>query len=223
MVRNAKNIIYGVVCSIVIWGCAVTPKPVDHSPHHIFKKADNDVVIAVLPFKNSTADKNVAEMVRRSIYCQLSVRPYRDIELHRVDKILESLNLTDPLSLNNQMIRKLGRLLKCDALVTGEVTADNRLFLGVYSQTAVEATISIRNTHTGRIVWADQYVSRFHEGGVPWSLIEIPLLSIRSTWNLRNRIKIRVVDDLARHLVERIPTEPDLPKYTKNNSKVLSN
>jgi hypothetical protein len=167
--------------------------------------------MAVLPFSDRTGSNGIAELVRDAIYCHLSVRRFRDIELHVVDSVLEQHGLPDPDSLTQLQIKELGELLGTDALVLGEINTYQKLFLGVYSQMAVGATITIWDTRSGQLVWSDQHIARFHEGGIPFSLIELPFISFRSGYNLRERVKMRTVDELSRYLTDRIPDATSSP------------
>ncbi|MCP4692278.1 MAG: hypothetical protein GY859_29810, partial [Desulfobacterales bacterium] len=160
---------------------------------------------AVLPFVNDTAKEGLGELFRVSFYSHFSARPFEDVELHLVDRRLGDLGLgsgdmdeADPV--------RLGRLLGCDAVIMGAATEFNRVFVGVYSQLSVGGSITIKDARDGRLLWTDQWVTRFHEGGIPWKIWDIPLISLRSGYNLREAIKIRAVDDLSRNLVSRLPT-----------------
>jgi hypothetical protein len=194
-------------------GCATTPPTFHQEMSMVAFESNESFTVAVLPFVDNTDSEGIANLVRRSFYGHLSVRPYRDIELHLVDQKLSEHNLTDLKVLYTMPITELGRVLECDAVILGEITIYQRLFLGVYSQLAVGATISIWDTRSGEIIWTDRHVARFHEGGVPFSLFEIPLISLRSGWNLRNKVTLRTVDELSYYLVEQIP-KPAIIHYT---------
>jgi hypothetical protein len=141
------------------------------------------------------------------------VRRFRDIELHVIDEIPGQHGFADPDTLNNLAVKELGRLLQTDAIVFGEITTYQKLFLGVYSQMAVGATISIWDTRSGQMVWSDKHIARLHEGGIPFSLIELPFISFRSGYNLREQVKMRTVDELSRYLTDRVP-DPTGAFYT---------
>ena len=209
-----------VICFLPFLGCAASPPLANQQPPcPVFPDLDS-ISMAVLPFMDKTGTNGMAKMVRNAFYCHLSVRRYRDIELHVVDRILEAHDLSNPDVFYNLPIKELGRILDSDALVLGEITTYQKLFFGFYSQIAVGATISIWDTRSGRIVWSDRYIARLHEGGVPFSLLEIPLISFRSGYNLRERVIVRTVDELSRHLTGRIP-DPDNALY--NTSQVSEN
>ena len=194
-------------------GCATTPPSFNQEVVRATFESYEPLSLAVLPFMDNTDSKGLANLVRRAFYGHLSVQPYRDIELHLIDQKLSEHNLTDPKVLYTMPITELGRMLECDAVVLGEITIYQKLFFGVYSQLAVGAAISIWDTRSGQMIWHDRHVARFHDGGIPFSLLEIPFLSFRSGWNLRERVTIRTVDDLTHHLVNRIPSH-DVIHYT---------
>lgn len=90
-------------------------------------------------------------------------------------------------------------------MVFGVVTEYQRLYAGIYSQMAVGASVEMWDTRTGRKIWSDKHVTRKHEGGIPLTLTDIPMIGIRSGMNLTETAKIRTVDDLSRQLTGRIP------------------
>ena len=94
-----------------------------------------------------------------------------------------------------------------------EVIEYEKFFAGIYSQIAVGAYITIWDTRTGRKIWTDQYTERNHEGGIPLTLTDIPMITIRSGMNMREDAKIAVVDDLSRNLTRNIPV-PETFNYS---------
>lgn len=176
-------------------------------------KRHNDVAqnnppqsIAVLPFQNKTETEGLAALVRNSIYGHLSVLPYRDIEISTIDNRLRKHNMMDRAVLPKTSVQKLGRLLGCDAVLMGEVTDFQRIFAAIYSQMAVTASIQIWDTRSGQKIWADEYTARIHEGGIPLDIILVPLISLRTGWNMREAVKIQAVDELSQYMVDRIPS-----------------
>ena len=166
--------------------------------------------IAVLPFANLTEVDGINDFVRMTFSSHLSVLPYDDMELHVIDKILVEHRLTSYKKLRRTRIKKLGRLLGCDAVVFGEVTKFERIFAGIYSQLAVGLKIKVWDTRTGRMIWTDEDIKRSHEGGLPLTLTDIPMITLKAGLNLRDAIKIRSVDELSRDLTSRIP----VPRFT---------
>jgi hypothetical protein len=176
--------------------------------------------VAVLPFGNRTVEEGLEELVRASFYSHLSVRAYRDLELSEVDRRLGEALGPDPGTWLNAPVKELGRILGCDAVVMGEVTTFSRVYAAIYSQMAVGASISVWDTRSGRKIWQDEHVVRYHEGGIPFSPFSVPLISVRSGLNLRPGVKVRAVDELARHLAMRMPAPKPLPPPWEQGRRV---
>jgi hypothetical protein len=161
--------------------------------------------IAILPFGNKTEVEDIEDFVRTTLYSHLTPHPYRDIELHDVDRKLKRYNLMNYDKLCNVSAKRLGRILRCDAVIIGEVTEFQRVYAGFYSQMAIGASIRIWDTRTGKKIWSDEHVTRHHEGGIPLAITDLAMISIRSGLNLTDAEKIKTVDELSRHLVSRVP------------------
>ena len=176
--------------------------------------------IAILPFGNQTESADLDEFVRTTFYSHLCAQPYKDIELHEVDRKLQNHNLGPYDNLSQQSARRLGRILGCDAVVVGTVTEYQRLYAGLYSQMAVGASIVVWDTRTGKRIWSDEHVTRQHEGGIPLALTDIAMIGIRSGMNLTESEKVKTVDELSRYLTSRIPI-PDISGQ-QQDSKFVS-
>jgi hypothetical protein len=176
--------------------------------------------LAVLPFGDETSTPGLARMVRESVASRLSLEAYDDIELYEIDRALERAKWQTQEDLAQAPAAALGRALGADAVVFGNIFQFQRIFAGVYSQFNIGAEIRIADTRDQKIIWRDRYIVRFHDGGVPHDIIEIPLISIRSGFSLRDTIKYRVVDELARRLIDRMPPlSPDT--HTKQPERMV--
>ena len=151
--------------------------------------------------------------MRESFFSHISLLPYRDLELAVVDKRIDGL-LDDPDIPTPELTKRLGRILGVDAVVFGEVTSFRRVFAGVYSQMAVGASISVWDTRSGREIWKDRHETAFHEGGVPLNPLSIPFVTFRTSMNLREKVKVRIVDELARYLAARFPAPETVSEDT---------
>jgi hypothetical protein len=176
--------------------------------------------IAILPFGNQTESEDIHKFVRTTFYSHLCAQPYKDIELHEVDRKLRYHNLTHYVDLSQKSARRLGQILGCDAVVVGTVTEYQRLYAGLYSQIAVGASIAVWDTRSGKRIWTDEHVTRQHEGGIPLALTDIAMIGIRSGMNLTESEKVKTVDELSRYLTSRVPI-PDI-NGRKHGSKFVS-
>jgi hypothetical protein len=163
------------------------------------------LIIAVLPFEDQTENDGLATLIRESFYSHFSVRSYQDVELHVVDQRLSHIIFHPHNDYPLKALQEIGRLVKCDAVISGALVDFQRIYAGVYSQIKIEVAVSVWDTRSGRRLWTDQHIERRHEGGVPFGIEEIPLIAIRSGLNLVDKEKVTVVDKLCRHLAVRIP------------------
>ena len=186
-------------------GCAAGGQQLRQDTPESLKKVGYPKSLAILPFANKTDQPGIEDFVRATFYSHMSPYPYRDIELQVIDRVLHRHKLYDSDKLRKTKIKKLGRLLKCEAVVFGEVTEYKRLYAGIYSQMAVGASVEMWDTRTGRKIWSETHVTRKHEGGIPLTLTDIPMIGIRSGMNLPETAKVQTVDDLSRQLTGRIP------------------
>ena len=175
--------------------------------------------VAILPFKNNTQIEGVESFVRATFYSHMSVLPYHDVELSLVDKNLAACNLFGYESVEDIPVTELGYLLGVDAVIFGEVTEYQKVFMGIYSQMAVAVKISVWDTRSGNEVWKDECVSRNHEGGLPLGILDIPFILFRSSYHLRDESKVRAVDDVGRQLASRIP----VPAGMKAGGRLVGN
>ncbi|GBC59886.1 hypothetical protein DENIS_0827 [Desulfonema ishimotonii] len=214
--RRICRFVLGLLAMLLLAGCFGKTSIPCRSLGKSLLYGDLPRSVAVLPFNNHTDTEGISERVRTSFYSHLSTLPYRDVEFRIVDEKLREYGIRTQSALYKVPVTRLGRILGCDALVYGDVTEFQRIFAGIYSSMNVGAAIQIWDTRTGRKLWTDEYVIRNHEGGVPLTLVDLPLITVRSGMNLRQAAKIRAIDDLARQLVARIP-KPRAVRYSETN------
>ena len=220
--RLAARWIFPVICLMILYSCGSQIPFIndnDESSQRVIL-SNPPKSIAILPFGNKTEIEDLDEFVRTTFYSHLTPYPYQDIELHEVDRKLKRYNLMNYDTLRNVSVKRLGRILRCDAVVLGEVTEFQRVYAGIYSQIAIGASISIWDTRTGKKLWSDQHVIRHHEGGIPLAITDLAMISIRSGLNLRDSEKVKIVDELSRHLISRVPV-PN-PDGNGNGSNLVS-
>jgi hypothetical protein len=189
---------------VLATGCVSRPQVV-YQEMSAFHDGKAPRSIAVLPFANQTDMPELGRMVREGLYGHLSHRPFQDVELSQVDRVLEDEKDLSAGALTPERLRRLGARLGCDAVVSGTVTEFERLYMGIYSHMSVGATIMIYSTQDGRRLWSDHYVALLQDGSLPLTPLGIPLSSARTGWNLRDSQIVRAVDELTRFLADRIP------------------
>lgn len=160
--------------------------------------------LCVLPFENTSHIDGLDEKVRQGVAGHLSIKRFTDTELHEIDATLAALSHWHKLT-----SRELGRKLNCDALVYGRVSKPSRVYLVVYSQLALEGTLKIVESATGRMLVHETYTTRLHDAGLPFSPISLATSAARTLRTFTDAQLVRAIDDLSRNLAARVP---DLPK-----------
>jgi hypothetical protein len=220
--RSSKTLLFGLVSALLaimfaFQGCS---SHLDESPGNFQTRASRTCPphsVALLPFENLTECPEIAQLVRESLYSHLSPKHYEDVELGEVDARLESAGLSSFEDVRNVEVRELGELLHADAVVYGSVTKCSRVYIGVFSSVCVATSLEVYDTRTGEKVWTDFEEACFHDGGVPLDVLSIPLTAMRSGMNMREVVRVRVVDDLCRTLVARVPAAQEMEFHVKES------
>ncbi|MDY7001903.1 MAG: DUF799 family lipoprotein, partial [Thermodesulfobacteriota bacterium] len=100
--------------------------------------------------------------------------------------------------------KKLKSILGVDAVVTGEVTHFDRVFVGIASQVAVGCEVKMISLRDGKLLWRAKNVSRGFAGGVSLNPIGLVVNAVASLWNLRGVELLRQTDDLFREMASTI-------------------
>ena len=160
--------------------------------------------LCVLPFTNETDQPEVGNQVRQSFAGHLSIKRFRDVELHEIDTNL-------PANWRQLPAQSLGEILGCHALVYGLVSRARRLYLGVYADIALDGGILLIETHTGRTLVKATYRTRLRLGGVPFSPLGLVIGTVMTLRHITNAQMVRAIDDLGRNLAAAVPDLPPLP------------
>ncbi len=177
----------------------------DHAPRSV----------AVLPFAgNATRWGSVPEgysptdLVRRGLYNHVSSLPFSDLELHETDRLLANAGLSgDALqTMLEHDPQKLRAILGVDAVISGEVTAFERVFVGVVSQVAVGCEVRLTDLATGKLLWRARHISREFGGGFSLNPVGLAISAIASAWNIRDEQFDRKTDDLFREIISTLET-----------------
>jgi hypothetical protein len=211
--------IFSILFLLVITGCLNKPLVSSQGLNTAVAMGNSPRTLAILPFRDLTDTEGIAELVRTRFYGHFSARPYTDIELLAVDTRLKLHQIAGHEELSKISVKKLGQIIGCDAVIFGTVFESDRLFAGIYSSVNVGAAIEIWDTRSCKKIWSDQYTAQIREGGVPLTLLDIPMITVRSGMNLREGVKLQAVDELAFHLAENIPA----PRHYNAEAKPSGN
>jgi hypothetical protein len=161
--------------------------------------------VAVMPFVDLSKSKEGFDTIRRGFYNHFSSLPFKDMELYQIDNLLRKAGLTDPEVISKTPPQELGKILGVDAVVVGEISNFDKLFLVMYSQVSVGAEVKMYDTKTGNFLWSGKNVVRKHEGGISTNPIGLIATVIATSMNVRDIQLLRANDDLFRDMVKTIP------------------
>ena len=162
--------------------------------------------VAVLPFVNLSGKEKAVSVMRRGFYNHFSSLPFQDMELHKIDDLLQRAGLSDPVAASKKTPQELGKILGVDAVVFGSISNFDRIFAVVYSQIAVGAEVKMYDARTGHFLWSGKHTARIHEGGISTHPVGIVATIVVTALNLRDIQLLRANDDLFRDMVKTIPT-----------------
>jgi len=190
----------------LLTACAKTIPPAPTSRFTAWSQQDRTTPkrVCVLPFADQTDTQDLANKVRRSFAGNLSLKRFADGELYDIDARLKSLGR----GWRNFPVPQVGKAVGCDALIYGEVTRADRLYLALYSQLTLAGSFRLVDGATGQTLAEGFYATKFRSGGVPLSPLSVVPNAIQTFSNLSDTQMTRAIDDLGRHLAEQVP---DLP------------
>jgi len=166
--------------------------------------------LAVLPVVPLPDKDEQARVLTRMFYGALSATPYDVVKPQVVEERLVRAGLGEQKAANAADPAALARVLKVNAILYGELTHWDRLFLGVYAEVAAGAHIRLVDARTGQTLFERAEVERSREGGVPTNALSAAIVVVQSALKLREIELVRASDDLVRDLLKGIPEPPVL-------------
>jgi cell division septation protein DedD len=146
------------------------------------------------------------------------VKHFTDVELSDVDARLTTVER----EWRNFSPQQVGKSIGCDVLLYAEVTDAGRLYLALYSQLTVAATVRLVDVTTEQTLVQESYATKFREAGVPLSPLSI-VSDVVKTWvNLSETQRVQAIDDLGRNLAERVPDLPAMLPPSPGQSVVAA-
>ncbi|MDX8412799.1 MAG: DUF799 family lipoprotein, partial [Mariprofundales bacterium] len=136
-------------------GMVAIPGITTSSAKSVPTKAATDALpttVAVLPFINTTGQKEAFHIVRTTMFNHFSSRNYRAMHLNDVDQRLKAAGWLDAAQMQGVDSVQLMKTLGVDGLLYGEITHFDRIFLGVYAQIAIGVRLRLIN-HDGKEIW----------------------------------------------------------------------
>ena len=204
---NTKTIsLLFIICFSISCSSFTTPR--DKEIALRWNNKDKPPAVVILPFTNTTDEKDINVTFRRIFANQLSSKNYRDLKLNEVDEALSILELTYGKKWKALTPVSLGKLFHCDFLIYGEINNFRRIFLGLYAQMAIDVHLKLVGTFRGKTIWEREMVKRSHEGGIPFSPFGLIPDFLRCGLHMTEGKKVELIEKACRELIEEFPNPP---------------
>ncbi len=135
------------------------------------------------------------EQLRWNLYAHLSPYSYRDVELEKVNKVVDSLGN------DSSHYAAIASKLNCDALLLGEVIDYSATHFGIYSQASIGVRMQLIRVSNNEILWEGRHIAKSQAGTVPLTPVDIIVGIYSATENMSDEQLIHVEDDLFRRLL----------------------
>lgn len=168
-------------------------------------------LVAILPFENLTGktaadeDKAADQVIRTAFTNHFTSRRYETQRTIVTDRLLQEKGLIQAEEIAKQSGQQLGAITKADAVIYGQVTHFDRLYLGLYAQVAVGAKLRMVDAQSGETLWEAEEVSRKHSGGFATEPLGLAIALASNAFAMRHIEVLRASDDLFREMVKTIP------------------
>ena len=204
--------ISGVLMCLLLPACS-SRKPPTPTPNFVAwsqQAAPHKKQLCVLPFENTSHIDGLDEKVRQGVAGHLSVKRFTDVELHEIDA-----RLADIANWHRLAPQDLGRQLNCDVLVYGLVSKSSNIYVGVYSQLALEGTLRVVGVSTGDVLLHETYTTRLRDLGLPLSPVGLVASMVRNLRTFSDTRFVRAIDDLSRNLAALVPDLPETGRQAR--------
>ncbi len=191
-----------------------------HSPGSSAREASFEALLAepgsktvvILPFDAPPGEPDIGPLARTALYSHLSPKNYHDVEPSRVDRLLKLKDEESGAGWRDLPPAELGSMFSADFLIYGRVLNYRRTFLGIYSQIVLTVGLEMVSCRTGEGVWQKTLTKRSHDGGLPFSPLELIPATLRSGLHMKHNRTVGLVDRVSRELAAEIPEPfPSLP------------
>jgi len=110
-------------------------------------------VIAVLPMDNLSLEPDVETFLYNKVYDRLISKGYIRISVETVIEKMGKLGIQTPGQIVGISPQRLGKELKCDAVLIGQIDQSASVHGGVYDAIVVSCSLGLMNCSDGELLW----------------------------------------------------------------------
>lgn len=170
--------------------------------------SDPPQTLAFAPFSNTSKRDDADEELRQAVYAAVSGLGYDDVELDRVDQIVNQQALRLNIRPEEVPPQDIAVPELADAVVFGEVERVSRLFLFVYAQYRIDMNVAMYSTRSRQQLYTNEFVFTNRRFTLPTSLIGIGKSLLSTLWFMRGSELKESYEEVAQELAARFPAPP---------------
>jgi hypothetical protein len=116
--------------------------------------------IAVLPFRNESADVAVEKFARAVMVETLTRYDYEVVDVEEVDAKLDALGITEGGQLEAVTLAELAQAIPADSFLYGDVLEAKRVMIGIYFNKKFTANFKVFDVRSEELKWEDERTSK---------------------------------------------------------------
>lgn len=129
--------------------------------------------IAVAPMDNFSLEPGIEEALHNEVYQNLSAKGYARISAEHVRSVMNKLGISIPALLAGISPQRLGRELKADAILMGQIEQSASIHSGLYDAVVVSTSLRLVDAKSGKVIWRTEQWRTAHR---QWQIDPINLL-----------------------------------------------
>lgn len=129
--------------------------------------------IAVAPMDNFSLEPGIEEALHNEVYQNLSAKGYARISADHVRAVMNKLGISIPALLAGISPQRLGRELKADAILMGQIEQSASIHSGLYDAVVVSTSLRLVDAKSGKVIWRTEQWRTAHR---QWQIDPINLL-----------------------------------------------
>lgn len=110
-------------------------------------------VIAVLPMDNLSLEPHLEKALRQQVYDRITAKGYSKIRVAKVEQVMGQLGIQTPGQLAGISLKRLGKLLNCEAVLRGHIDQSAAIHDVVYDAVVVSCSLRLVHCKTGTVLW----------------------------------------------------------------------
>ena len=102
---------------------------------------------------NFSLEPDVEKVLYAEVYDRLKAKGYVRISVERVGTVMKKLGIQTPGQLAGISLTRLGKQLKCDAVLMGQIEQSGAIHTGVYDAVVVSCSLRLMHCLSGKVLW----------------------------------------------------------------------